>query len=178
VNVHDVSTSVERALEPLEARLPAQIPPLRPFLARLTGGAGADAEDLLQEVMARALRYRDSFDPRRPLGPWLRTTALRAWFDLRERRRREPIALGEDERELAAPPAPEVGAGEGLEALLKPLSAVEREVLLRFHRDGASVREVAAALGMPEGTVKSHLHRARRRLADLARSTEEREDTA
>lgn len=44
--------------------------------------------------------------------------------------------------------------------------AIERRVLLEFHQDGRSVREIARALGSPEGTVKSDLHRARRRLAE------------
>jgi len=88
------------------------------------------------------------------------------------------MALGDDEGALAAPPAAEAGVGESVEALLMPLAAVERDVLLRFHRDGRSVREIARALGMPEGTVKSHLHRARRRLAELARVSEDREDAS
>jgi DNA-directed RNA polymerase specialized sigma24 family protein len=49
-------------------------------------------------------------------------------------------------------------------AVLRPL---EREVLLRFHQNMESVREIALATDMPEGTVKSHLSRARRRLAEL-----------
>ena len=46
-----------------------------------------------------------------------------------------------------------------------------REVVERFHRDGQSVATIGSELGLPEGTVKSHLHRARRRLA--ARGGEE-----
>ena len=46
----------------------------------------------------------------------------------------------------------------------------EREVLLRFHRDEASVEEIARQLPMPAGTVKSHLHRARARLRTAKRS--------
>jgi len=159
-----------RSEDSLEARLLAEIPHLRAFLRRLMGGlAPVDGEDVLQEVMSRALRYRDAFDRRRALRPWLRTTALRAWLDHRERRRREPVALGDREDELRAPMGDEMESAESVESLLRPLSAVERDVLVRFHRDDCSVREIAEALRMPEGTVKSHLHRARRRLAALGR---------
>ena len=163
-----------RSEDSLEARLLAEIPYLRAFLRRLMGGLAhaADGEDVLQEVMSRALRYRDAFDRRRALRPWLRTTALREWLDHRERRRREPVALGERESELHAPVADEAGSAASVESLLRPLSAIERDVLVRFHRDDCSVREIAETLGMPEGTVKSHLHRARRRLAALGRREE------
>ena len=148
--------------DPLEARLVAELPRLRAFLRRL---GGADCEDLSQEVMAKALRYRDSFDESRALGPWLRVAALRIWMDHRDRAQREPAVLGE--LDPAAVPEGDLEDGELLQVLLARLATVERAVLLRFHRDGETIREVAAALGLPEGTVKSHLHRARRKLAAL-----------
>jgi RNA polymerase sigma-70 factor (ECF subfamily) len=54
---------------------------------------------------------------------------------------------------------------EQVERMLVPLSPVEREVLLRFHQREESVAEIARALALPEGTVKSHLSRARHKLA-------------
>jgi RNA polymerase sigma-70 factor (ECF subfamily) len=50
--------------------------------------------------------------------------------------------------------------------VLARLSSLERALLLRFHAQGRSVHELAAELGLPEGTIKSHLHRARRKLAE------------
>jgi RNA polymerase sigma-70 factor (ECF subfamily) len=147
---------------PLDQRLVAELPAVRAFLRRLTGGRG-EAEDLAQEVVARALRYRRAFDGERELGPWLRGTALRVFLDHRERRRRAPGELGE------APASRErheelVEDRDAIERHLAKLSAVERDVVLRFHGRGESIREIAAALALPEGTVKSHLHRARRRI--------------
>ena len=52
-----------------------------------------------------------------------------------------------------------------LTAMLEHLDTTEREALVRFHARGESVREIATSLGLPEGTVKSHLHRARQKLA-------------
>lgn len=147
----------------LDGRLVAALPGLRRYLSALCGTGGEpDAEDVLQEVVARALRSRERYDRSRSIAPWLRTTALRAFLDLRDAGRRQPRAHDVDPP-ARAEPAP--GGAEELERLLRPLSAIEREVLVRFHQRGERVDEIARALALPAGTVKSHLHRARRRLA-------------
>ena len=150
---------------PFAARLEDALPALRAYVARLA--KGHERDELVQDVAARALRSADRHDPRRPLGPWLRRTALRAWIDAQAGRGRRPHAVSSpdvpvDSQELRA-----VDAGEEVDYWLARLGAVERDVLDRFHRQGQSLREIAAALAMPEGTIKSHLHRARRKLAEL-----------
>ena len=157
--------------------LARELPRVRALLARLLGRAGraADADDLLQEVALRAVRYARAFDPRRPLGPWLRRAAVRAWLDEAERARRRPATLGEDDAREAAPEIPDrLAERDELARLLAALSAREREVLLRFHAGGESVAAIARALALPEGTVKSHLHRARQKLAGRAEETDGR----
>ena len=162
--------------QPLDRALAGQLDALRPFVTGLArrGPPALDPEDLLQDVMERALRYRHAHDPGRALLPWLRRVAFRVFLDQREALRRRP-APAED---LAAVPAPEraprLDQADELGRLLAALPAVERRVLLAFHRDGLSIAEVAAATGLPAGTVKSHLHRARRRLADQPRPEEGR----
>jgi RNA polymerase sigma-70 factor (ECF subfamily) len=161
----------------LDARLVAELPDLRAFVRRLAGGgaAGPDVEDFVQEVVARALRYRAAFDAERALGPWLRTTALRVFIDHRARGANSPQALDArgDEIEAREVGGERLEQREELSAMLEHLDATEREALVRFHARGQSVREIAAALRLPEGTVKSHLHRARRKLARF-KSSEER----
>lgn len=157
----------------LEGRLTASLPRLRRHLARRRPVPGIELDDLAQEVLARALRYRARYDPRRALWPWLRTLAERVRSDQRTagKRRAAPLSALDPQ-----PPEPaargdgcaRVDADDELERLLAPLSAREREVLVRFHQHGQSVRAIAAALALPEGTVKSHLSRARRRLAGLS----------
>jgi RNA polymerase sigma-70 factor (ECF subfamily) len=151
------------APERLESRLAAEIPGLRVYLGRL---AGRDGEDLVQDVLARALRYRDAFDGRSDLAPWLRRIGLRVWIDQRRRASRTPLREPMPADLSAAAGVCVAETRDELEQLLAPLSQVERAVLTRFHGAGQSVREISAALAMPEGTVKSHLHRARRALAD------------
>jgi RNA polymerase sigma-70 factor (ECF subfamily) len=154
----------------LEERLAAELPALRAFAQALVGrsGSAADADDLAQEALARAWRSRARFDAARALQPWLRATAVRAWIDLRRRsaRRAEVEASRGLETAAHAEPARPFEEDESLARLLADLAPLEREVLLRFHRQGEPVSAIAAALGLPVGTVKSHLHRARRKLAE------------
>lgn len=148
--------------EPLEAALAPELPALRLYARRLAGAG--EAEDLVQETLVRALRARGSFDPERALAPWLRRILLRLWIDQRKRadRRAGPLPASES---LAARSEPGLESAEELERLLARLAPIERELLTGFHRDGLSIRELAARHALPEGTVKSHLHRARRELA-------------
>ena len=141
--------------------LEGELPKLRALLLKLA--PASEVDDLVQDVIARALRYRESFDNERPLGPWLAKTALHAYLDQRAKQQREgPV---ESPRDRAAEPDWSVEQREVVAHLLSKLEPIEREVLVRFHQHGESVREIAAAIGLPPGTIKSHLHRARKRLA-------------
>jgi RNA polymerase sigma-70 factor (ECF subfamily) len=149
-------------------RLTAELPRLRSLLRGLLGARAAEADDLAQDVAARALRHAPAFDSTRPLWPWLRRMAVRAAIDHHGRAERTASTEVElsDRADPRAPAEAEARAQrEQLDRLLQRLSRPQREVLVRFHRDGRSVAEIAAELRCPEGTVKSHLHRARRRLA-------------
>lgn len=153
----------------LEERFQLELPALRKYARVLAGrhASDADVDDLVQEAVARAWRSRSTFDATRTLRPWMRATVLRVWIDTRRELARRASLESDTEREAGAPCA--AGAAleerEALDRLLASLEPVERDVLLRFHRSGESVREIATVLGMPEGTVKSHLSRGRRKLA-------------
>ncbi|MFT5052973.1 MAG: RNA polymerase sigma factor (sigma-70 family) [Chlamydiales bacterium] len=152
---------------PLQERLLVALPRLRAHLnARRPGIPGGDVDDVVQEVMARALRYQGSFDGTLALWPWLRRMAEHVLHDQHS----TAIRLPELSEELD-PSAPEIDAPldvrDEVERLLIQLPERERSVLLRFHQHEHSVSKIACDLGLPEGTVKSHLSRARRRLAGL-----------
>lgn len=156
----------------LEERLGASLPRLRRHLARQRRVPGLELDDLAQEVLARALRYRQRYDPSRALWPWLRRLAERVLSDQRAAGHRRAVPLSALDAHPAEPAArgdlsARIDADDELARLLEPLSQREREILLRFHGQGQSVHAIAAALGLPEGTIKSHLSRARRRLAGL-----------
>lgn len=141
-------------------RLSAELPRLRAWLARESGSA---AEDLVQETLTRAWRSRERWDRARALRPWLDQTARAV---LSDHRRTRDVAVGDEISERSAAQVPDALAErEALDQLLSNLEPIERECLLRFHQQSESIAAIAKALGMPAGTVKSHLHRARRKLA-------------
>lgn len=146
--------------------LGAQSGELKRYAARLVR-RGEDPGELVQEALARAWRSRASYDESGSLSGWLKRTLLHALFDLRRRRASQPEDLGDLDRAVPAA-AHSVedtsSAREQIARALGPLSPAERALLLAFHGRGESTVEIAARLGQPEGTVRSALHRARRRL--------------
>lgn len=140
-------------------------PSLRQLLRRLCGSA-ADADDVLQETLAKVWRLRRSYDPAGNGAAWLLQAAFRCYCDHRRRQRRQP-------RTDAGPdtiPAPARACAselrDELQHRLLPLSPIERALLLGFHAHGRSLQDLALEHGMPLNTIKSHLHRARQRLQE------------
>lgn len=171
---HPAATRELAAEDPvLERELVRALPRLRAHLAR----SGGDADDLAQEAAARALRARASYSPARGgLWPWLRRIADRVRVDHWRRVASAPRLAADLEPEApsAGPRALDGGAArEDAARVVAGLPAREREALLRFHVEGQSIVAIAAALGVPVGTVKSDLSRARRRLATWHAGAEE-----
>lgn len=157
-------------------RLEQARPGLASWLARR--GVPADrVDDAVQEAIVRAWRSRGSIDPGRPLGPWLVTIAERAFLDEERSRRRgarREAASGTEsdlgaDRAIAADPARRAEVRETIERLERELARLPArlgEVFRRFHREERPIAEIAVELGLPVGTVKSDLHRARRALTE------------
>lgn len=133
----------------------------------------ADAEEVAQESFVRAYRSFHRLRDREKFRAWLVRIAWRLALDrIRAQRRRE-------RRELAAPRAPDgptvedVAAAhefqERLAAAIEELPEKLRIVLLLAAVEGHDMDEVARLLGLPQGTVKSRLHLARKRLAERLR---------
>ncbi len=153
----------------VEDRLVDELPRVRAFAARIATGSRPliDPDDLAQEAAARALKYRESFDAQRPIGPWLCKTVLRIFLDRRAAQLRDEERhneLGRSVKGRESHPATTLEDQETIARCAARLSARELDVLLRFHQRGETLAEIAASLAIPEGTVKSHLHRARRKL--------------
>jgi RNA polymerase sigma-70 factor (ECF subfamily) len=131
-------------------------------------GNKEDAEDVAQEAFLVALeRLEDCRKPER-FGGWFLTIVRNRSKNLL---RREKVRSGEDIAEglLPGDGTPEedlvrVELRGHLEAGLEGLAAPRREVLLLHDLEGWKHREIAEKLGIPEGTVRSHLHFARRHL--------------
>jgi RNA polymerase sigma-70 factor (ECF subfamily) len=149
--------------------------PLLYSLAFRMLGRGEEAEEAVQEIFLRAFRALPGFRLDRRFYPWLYTIALNYLRSgaRRQRRRRglRLVRLGKevdavaDRGELPAL-AMEREDGERLaQEALAGLPPLYREVFLLRQVEGLSVRDAAEALGVPEGTVKVRLHRARQELA-------------
>lgn len=162
-------------LAPAEAAFAAELERLRPALAALLRRAVASVDlrdDALQEAFARAWRSRASYDPTRPLGPWLATIALRVAKEQERGRRRRPEhggdSAGAAELAVDADPLPQLAQREEFRRLavaVAELVPLQRSIVERFYREGAAVAAIAAELELPVNTVKSHLRRARLALA-------------
>lgn len=130
-----------------------------------------DAEDVAQEVFLRVFRSLKTWDPTRPLKPWVLSITVnrcRTWLGKRARLP-EPTEFLHD---VPARPA-DTPAGElttALRHVIDALRAEYREVFLLFHEQALPYEEIAAAVDRPVGTVKTWLHRARQQvLSELQR---------
>lgn len=144
-----------------------------------------DAEDVTQETFVRAYQALQTYESERignmRLGPWLWTIALNLCRNAARTRARKPTPQpldsspeppgGTDTAEMAVESATDEEWQTRLAALPAPLRAA---VVLR-HVVGLSYSEMAEALGRPEGTIKSDVHRGLKRLqAMLEEESEER----
>jgi len=148
---------------------------------RLTENA-ADAEDVAAVTFLEAWRRRQ--DVRLVDGsvlPWLLVTATNTAHNVRRARRRHHALLERLPAPSSVPDhADDLGDGVAVSAM-RSLSLADRQVLTLCVVLGVHDHEAASVLGVPHGTVKSRLSRARRRLSELVRSnttTHTREGTA
>lgn len=135
---------------------------LRTFL-RLCG-AGQDVDDVLQATNERVWQYRHSCDLGQSPKAWLQQAAWRCWLDHKKRHHKKPRLLGDSDHTVFAREELGTELREELQRALAHMTDVERDILLRFHQRGDSLQDIARTLRLNVNTVKSHLHRARRRL--------------
>jgi len=132
----------------------------------------ADAEDAVQEAFVTAIRKRRDFDRVDNPEAWVRTVALNR---LRHGWRHAAVVRKYQAR--VPGPQQEVEVGPEHVAVVTALSQLDsdqRRVVVLHHLADLGTGAIAAELGVPEGTVKSRLARARAQLADLLDEREER----
>ena len=127
----------------------------------------ADAEDLAQEAFVRLWRALPLYDGRASFSTWLYVIARNACLnEVRRRGLRPTTALDEDAEPAAGTAmAPPVDERLDCETLVEALPEPQRRIVRLFYLEERSYEQVAAMLDMPINTVRSHLHRARKRLA-------------
>ncbi|QDT17389.1 RNA polymerase sigma factor [Alienimonas californiensis] len=134
-------------------------------------GRREDAEDVTQEAFLRLFRHLDRWDASRPLRPWLMTIAVnRCRTALSRRGRQRALLPGDLDPADTSVPLTDADLAEELQRAVDGLRDDHRAAFVLFHYEELSLQEVGAALGRPDGTVKTWLHRARKQLAEaLAR---------
>ena len=140
-------------------------------MARAVLGDPDEADDAAQDGFLSALVKLGQYDARRPFGPWLMRIVANAATDRRRRRqvrKVEPLDPGL----VGGGPRPDTEAvrselGEHLRAALAELPPRRRTAVVLFDVEGYSHAEIAEMLGIPEGTVRSEVFHARRRLRAL-----------
>lgn len=135
----------------------------------LTGGNASLTDDLAQETFIKAWLGVRQFQGLSGFRTWLLRIAVNEFVSYRRRQRPEPV-----DTDVLVAGCPTVDGGQGsvadrmdVAAALASLSESERMVALLFYLEDTSIKDICKITSMPEGTVKSHLSRARRHLQDF-----------
>lgn len=138
----------------------------------------ADAQDLVQDVLVKLYPRRDELTSIDDLKPWLSRVLYNQFVQQtrRYRSQRLRVVLGGDGDPMDSLVGPGEDPAEGalrsfditeVRAALGKLSEEHRTVLLMHDAEGYKIEEIQTITGIPAGTVKSRLHRARARLREL-----------
>ena len=161
--------------EAFEIELAQLFPRLRRF-AHTLSRHGADADDLTQATIERALRSRDQWQPGTRLDSWLYRIMRNLWIDtVRARVRKERHEAPEGEAQsVGEDPREAIDASLELKramAAMERLPDEQREVVALILIEGFGYREVSEMLDLPIGTVSSRLVRGRTALLEMLGGT-------
>ena len=128
----------------------------------------------------RVLMHLDRFDPRYRFSTWVFTIARRLYVNACQKHKPafDSDVVGGWQCSKAGPAQPVEDAERAewtrssLDDALGHLSEQQREIVVLFHQMDWPIALIARHVGMPEGTVKSHLHRGRRRMREYLRQQE------
>lgn len=149
------------------------------YILRLSGRPDV-AEDIVQEAFVRVLSNLDRFDIRFRFSTWLFTIAKRLYVNACQRHKPtyDSEIVGNSRSAGDGPDAPamseEVASNtrDALQQALMALPEDQREIVVLFHQLDWPIALIAQHMDMPEGTIKSHLHRGRRKLRELLEARE------
>lgn len=145
------------------------------YLALDLTGNHHDAEDLSQEVFIKAHRSLDSFRGDASFFSWLYRIAVNTYLNKRRKKAVRYMTLWDDFEHVTsgagAAPEPDAQTERSamqahIDASLEALSERERTAFVLKHYHGYKIREIAAMLDVADGTIKSLLYRATRKLRD------------
>lgn len=158
-------------MQAFEQELLTLLPRLRRFARSLARDA-ADADDLTQVALERALKARDQWQPGTRLDSWMMKIMRNSWIDeTRSRVRRARTFAPEEEGAAVGSDAhhdiERSAAMQDVDKAMDSLSPEQREVVALVLVEGLAYREAAALLDIPIGTLTSRLTRGRQALAQM-----------
>ena len=140
---------------------------------RIVGVAETEAEDIVQEVLLTIHLKRTTWDPSRPIRPWIAAITRNKFVDALRRRGRHVIVPIDDFLEILGEEEKDDGlSAREMDRLLSQLKTQQRAIVQSVSIEGNSIRDTAAQLKMSEGAARVALHRALKMLASLYRSHE------
>lgn len=152
----------------IRSEIAAMLPRLRRFARALTGHP-ADADDIVQIAVERALMRLDQFQPGTRLDAWLLTIVRNAWLDEMRSRKRRGLVFADAElgERIGDAGAEAVYAKLEVDEVRKAMQSLpdeQREAVVLVCVEGLAYREAADVLGVPIGTLTSRLARGREAL--------------
>src|SRR5689334_9290762 len=156
------------APQAFKAELIELLPSLRAFARSLAHNA-AQADDLVQDTLVKALANVERFEPGTNLRAWLFTILRNHYYSqLRKSKREVEDAEGRHAARIAVRPEQDGSVDlEDFKVAFAQLAPDHREVLSLVGASGCSYEEAAQICGCAVGTIKSRVNRARRKLSDL-----------
>lgn len=167
----------ERDREFAAATLPL-MPNVKRYALSLTRNE-SDADDIVQETYLRAHRYWHSFEAGSDCRKWLLTICRNVFTTILHRELRSVVVDDDELESLAAARAhnaaraagvddmySRLDLGPAIQSAIERLDPVFRDVVVLSDVEGFSYEEIAETLGIPVGTVRSRLFRARRHLQE------------
>lgn len=131
--------------------------------ARSVLDSDADAQDAVSQAVLQAWQSLDRLRDREAVRPWLVKIAVNCAYALRRKQKRV-VYLDDLPQEPAAPPPAQY---DGLWEAVCALPPDRRAAVVLFYYEDMSVEQIAKCLGVPKGTVKSRLSRARKQLKEM-----------
>lgn len=132
------------------------------------GAPTSEAEDVVQEVLLAIHLKRGTWDPSRPLGPWISAIVHNKLVDsMRRRGRQASVPLEDVIATLESDEGVNASDRIDIERVLDRLKDPQRTIVQSISIEGSSVRETANRLKMTEVAVRVSLHRALKALAAL-----------
>lgn len=143
--------------------------PIRRFFLHQTCGDGPLSDDLAQDTFLKAYTGIHTFRSLSSFSTWLYHIAYNVFYDyLRNRKPTDDLDAGQADTQLSTE-QDDVGRRMDIYRALGQLRQEERTCITLFYLEDLSIARIGRVCGWPEGTVKSHLSRGKKKMADYLR---------